>query len=271
MCLSAYRGLRVTETGKHQLPLSWHLWLDSIPHRGAWNMAADYTLLRLAQSGQRWLRLYQWNPPCLSFGRNEPALTRYDSQQIANRGIDVVRRPTGGRAVWHVAEVTYAVAAPIALFGSLFETYLAVHQFLARALAGLGIWCRLAEPAPERRAGLAAGACFASPAGGEILADGRKLVGSAQVREGDAFLQHGSILLEDHQDVVRQVTRGSAHEPAATSISAIVGRSVGFGEVADVVVAEAKGIWPGTWTSGSAAPVTDLLTRFSDPAWIWRR
>ncbi len=77
-------------------------------------MATDAALLDEAdRSGRAFLRLYRWSPPCLSFGRHEPAATRYDRVAIARLGIDVVRRPTGGRAVWHEHEVTYAVAAPV--------------------------------------------------------------------------------------------------------------------------------------------------------------
>jgi lipoate-protein ligase A len=158
-------------------------------------MALDQALLEESDAtGAAFLRLYRWDPPCLSFGRNEPALARYDRAAIARRGIAVVRRPTGGRAVWHEHEVTYAVAAPIAAFGSLAESYRDIHARLARALCTLGLDARLAPAA--RPAALGAGACFAASAGGEVLIGGRKVVGSAQVRRGSAFLQHGSILLD---------------------------------------------------------------------------
>jgi lipoate-protein ligase A len=88
------------------------------PRRGADNMARDQALLDLAESDNvSVLRLYRWNPHCLSFGRNEPALRRYDREKIHTRGIDCVRRPTGGRAVWHARELTYAVVSPLRLFG----------------------------------------------------------------------------------------------------------------------------------------------------------
>src|SRR6266704_1185815 len=89
-------------------PAIWHLLIDPDGKPGAVNMALDQTLLEEADaSGAAFLRLYRWNPPCLSFGRNEPALARYDRERIAARGLAVVRRPTGGRAVWHEHEVTY--------------------------------------------------------------------------------------------------------------------------------------------------------------------
>ena len=158
-------------------------------------MAIDEALLGSAATvGKAVLRLYRWSPPCISFGRNEPAVRRYDRSEIERRGWDVVRRPTGGRAVWHEDEVTYAVAAPISAFGSLQASYCAIHERLASALRMLGVPAELA-PKNGRPAELGAGACFASPVGGEVTARGRKVVGSAQVRLGSAFLQHGSILL----------------------------------------------------------------------------
>src|SRR3989441_10488252 len=96
--------------------------LDPAGRSGAVNMTIDADLLaETARTGRAFLRLYRFDPPCLSLGRNEPAAARYDRAAIARRGLDVVRRPTGGRAVWHEHEVTYAVAAPIATFGGLRE------------------------------------------------------------------------------------------------------------------------------------------------------
>ena len=249
----------------------WYLWLDTIPRSGAWNMAADSTLLSAAQRGQAWLRLYQWNPACLSFGRNEPALQRYDRERIAQFGLNVVRRPTGGRAVWHATEVTYAVAAPVSTFGSLSETYAVVHRLLAHAVSHLGLSAAIATRPAAGHAGLGAGACFASPAGGEVVLDTGKLIGSAQVREGTAFLQHGSILLQNDQDVVSSVTRGNAAAPVAASLSHALGRSISFEEVAEVVAEEARSDWEGTWTDAACEPSLDLIAHFADPAWTWRR
>ena len=126
-------------------------------------MALDAALLSAAErDGACTLRLYAWDPPTLSFGRNEPALRRYDRAAIAARGLAVVRRPTGGRAVWHHREVTYAVAAPSSVFGSLRDTYREIHAMLADALTSLGAAVLLAADRPAD--GVGAGACFASAA-----------------------------------------------------------------------------------------------------------
>src|SRR4028119_1470164 len=93
----------------------WRL-IDTPPAPGAWNMAVDEALAEsVRQGGLPVLRLYRWSPRCLSLGRNQPARGRYDTAALAARGIDVVRRPTGGRAVLHDRELAYCAAVPQAL------------------------------------------------------------------------------------------------------------------------------------------------------------
>jgi lipoate-protein ligase A len=249
----------------------WRLIIQPDGRPGAENMALDHSLLRAAREGVSFLRLYRWNPPCLSFGRNEPALTRYDTKAIERLGLSTVRRPTGGRAVWHEAEVTYAVAGPSDLFGSLREAYIRIHEVLAAALRALGMEPELAARTSGSAPGPGSGACFAAPVGGEVVVRGRKLVGSAQVREGGAFLQHGSILLDDGQNVVAEVTRGTGAAPQATSISAVLGRSVAFEEVADAVASEARRVWDGAWQRSELEPRPEEVELFEDPEWTWRR
>ena len=187
-------------------------------------MAIDEALLDEAlHVGRASLRLYRWDPPTLSIGRNQPL------DEIEPRDVPIVRRPTGGQAVWHEHEVTYAVAAPIAVFGSLRKAYCDIHTRLAAALRSLGVDAVLA---PTRRpAGPSArpASCFATPVGGEILVHSRKLVGSAQVRRRDAFLQHGSILLAGSQAIVSPVS-------GEITLAEVLGRAVSFEEVAAGIV-----------------------------------
>ena len=248
--------------------MHWHLITDPAGRPGGDQMAIDAALLAAVRPDTAYLRWYRWDPPCLSFGRNEPAGTRYDRNRITALGLATVRRPTGGRAVWHDAEVTYAVAGPISLFGSLPETYRAIHDAIATGLRALGVPARLAPAAgpvaPD------AGACFASPAGGEVVVGGRKLVGSAQVREGHGFLQHGSILLADGQDRVAQITRGAAPPVQATSLGEVLGRDITFAEVSEAITAAARAAWPGTWTTADP-PAVPADNRYADPDWTWRR
>ena len=252
-------------------PLTWTLLIEPVGRPGAVNMAIDQALLDAveARGGLGYLRLYRWHPPCLSFGRNEPALARYDRSEIERLGLDVVRRPTGGRAVWHDAELTYAVAAPVAAFGCLQDSYHAMHERLARALRAMGIEAILASPA-TRPGPLSDGACFAQPVGGEVLVGGRKVIGSAQVRQRGAFLQHGSILLGGSQDVVARVSRVPSPAANATSLSIALGRQVEFSEVARAIT--------DTWLEdgeaaarGPAAHPPIRPSAFQNPAWTWRR
>jgi lipoyl(octanoyl) transferase len=206
----------------------WNLIADAVGRSGEYNMAMDKTLLEeVVRGGRACLRLYRWDPPILSLGRNQPN-TFHD--------VPTVRRPTGGQAVWHEHELTYAVVAPIALFGSLRKAYCEIHTRLARALRALGVEAVLAPAHPPIRPSAHPAACFAVPVGGEILVRGRKLVGSAQVRRRDAFLQHGSILLD------------AAPSPwfgGATTLAEALGRPVTFGEVTDAVL--------GCWEIASVA------------------
>ena len=168
---------------------------------GARNMATDQMLFESAKrGGAPTLRFYRWTPACLSLGRNQPARGRYDENGRVP-GRDVVRRPTGGLAVYHDQELTYSVACRVGVIGSPRETYLAVHQAIAHGLAALGIPTEIAplgSRAPDPHDPL--GVCFAAPAYGEVLAAAGKLVGSAQRMEDRTLLQHGSILIDGSQD-----------------------------------------------------------------------
>jgi len=170
--------------------------------------------------------------------------------------------------VWHEHELTYAVAAPIAAFGSLRQAYRAIHQRLLTALRLLGADVALAPDRPTARPPVPPSACFSQPVGGEVLLRTRKLVGSAQMRRGGAFLQHGSILLDGSQDVIATVTREPQAASAATTLSEELGRRITWEEVADAIVA--------TWDTGVTSPnlhqpPPTSIAWFSDPAWTWRR
>jgi len=251
--------------------MRWHLLRDPLPRPGWQNMAIDQTLLDLAaEQGRAVLRLYRWNPWCLSFGRHEPALQRYGRDRVEALGVDLVRRPTGGRAVWHARELTYAIAAPAAL-GSLAEVYRQAHEMLREAIAALGGAAELA-PAPARHPAPDAGACFAAPAGGEVLMSGRKVVGSAQLRERDAILQHGVVLLEDDQRLVHALAGPVPDSLPEIPLSEALGRRVSWEEMADAIEAASRA-WSTDWVPLSPADVEAQAARhgprFQDPAWTW--
>ena len=238
-------------------------------------MALDEAMLEAADAdGLRILRLYSWDPATLSFGRNEPATRRYDRSAVAARRIATVRRPTGGRAVWHDREVTYAVAAPATTFGTLALTYAEIHEMIAAALRSLGVDARLADRRAQAPVG--AGACFASPAGGEVVsATGRKIVGSAQVRSGNAFLQHGSILLEAGQGVVASLTVGAADPPADVGLADLIGASATWTGTASAVAGCASSRWGAEPVAALPESVLErareLRPRFAADDWTWRR
>lgn len=239
-------------------------------------MAVDAALLdRTVATGDGFLRCYQWDPHCLSFGRHEPALRRYDVDRIRSEGLSCVRRPTGGRAVWHARELTYAVSAPLSEFGGMREAYVAIHGLLATAIESMGVSALLA-PRSSLTPGLASGPCFATPVGGEVLVQGRKIVGSAQLRAGDAFLQHGSLLLEDDQSLLRDLAGLSLADPAEAALGSLLGRPVTFEEAAEAlattVLPRFDGLvqvdrLPESIESGAALHAG----RFQSDAWTWLR
>jgi lipoate-protein ligase A len=252
---------------------SWRLLLDLDGRPGWQNMALDQALLARAGRGERWLRLYRWGPHCLSFGRHEPALRRYDRERIEARGLDVVRRPTGGRAVWHAEELTYALAAPAEPFGGLRQAYEEIHRMLLAALRRLGVVAEIAPPCAA--APVDAGSCFASPVGGEITVQGRKLVGSAQLREGAGLLQHGSLLLAGRQTTVREVTRGGAPVDLAVPLADVTGGTPDPNAVAEAVAGAAAERWGGAWERTSPEPAllveaSSHEARFRSTDWTWR-
>jgi lipoate-protein ligase A len=165
---------------------------------GAFNMGVDEALLATARdTGRATLRLYGWRGPWLSLGYGQ-RLSPARAEACRAAGVGLVRRVTGGLAVLHGADLTYAVAAPAdALPPGLQGSYGLVADALCEAFARLGIGVeRTAARAEPGASGPRAGFdCFAVPAADELLAGGRKLAGSAQRRAGGAVLQHGSVRL----------------------------------------------------------------------------
>jgi len=249
------------------------VWVDPAGRSGFQNMAIDHALLEAAVEEQAvFLRLYRWNPACLSFGYHEPAARRYGRQRVEALELPCVRRPTGGRAVWHARELTYAYAAPERV-GGLREVYRAVHGMLVEGLRALGVNALLAAPGP-RVPGPSAGACFATPVGGEVVIGGAKVVGSAQVRRGGGLLQHGSLLLQDDQRLVHELTNTPQATATETTLSEALGRVVTFQEAADAIRKAAErsaGGWGRPPEERVLARAEGHLAHYRDPEWTWRR
>ncbi len=295
---------------------------DGGPLRGTGpeNMALDAALLEAVGAGAPpVLRLYRWDTATLSFGRNQPAAGLYDVEEAEARGIAFVRRPTGGQAVLHDDELTYAVVAPVAEVGKPRAAYRRINAALVAALRRLGLEASLApntpgpgepaagEGAPGAARGAVAGghdwasACFRSPAAGEVVARGQKVVGSAQRTENRTILQHGSILVGGSQLAAEELLRGPAAiragagsdelrpgaggwgavlaaggNPGWTTVSAELGQRPGWEALAAAVVAgfeEVLGITlaPERLAVGEQERARRLEARFASGAWTWRR
>jgi lipoate-protein ligase A len=254
--------------------LHWRVLVDP-PLPGHANMARDHALAQLLDSSAGALRLYRWNPPTVSFGRNEPTRGRYLEGLARAEGVGFVRRPTGGRAVLHDRELTYALVFPQKAFGGLKRSYRLINQGLLAGIRTLGARAELAAASgpslpPD------AGPCFRRPAEGEVMALGRKLIGSAQVRIGGSVLQHGSIILEGDQDLLGRL-RGRGE--VAVSPPASLRELLGFLPRLDILSEAIQrglssvlgGVWvPDSFREGEERAAEALEARYLDPAWTWR-
>jgi len=181
---------------------------------GAMNMALDDALLHAVAAGHSvpLLRLYRWRPATLTIGYAQNIDAGIDVAACRAAGIDVVRRPTGGRAVLHDQEVTYAVIAPLgAMFGtSVSDNYRVIADVLQGVLRDFGLPAMLVPGKARGQQGRAV--CFTAPAQHELLIDGCKVAGCAQKRRGSAFLQHGSLPLELNLAVLQRLLPAVAGE-----------------------------------------------------------
>jgi lipoate-protein ligase A len=178
-------------------PASWRL-IHSAPADGATNMAMDEAILRAVVNGQvpPTLRLYAWDPPCLSLGRSQK-VADVDLDALRAAGYDLVRRPTGGKAILHVDELTYSVVVAQddpRVAGGIVGSYRRLSVGLVRGLERLNVTGLVADQRTENRR-LDGPVCFEVPSDYEITVDGRKLVGSAQMRSQGVVLQHGALPL----------------------------------------------------------------------------
>jgi len=173
-------------------------YIPSPPACGAWNMAVDESVLEACGAGNSLpvLRLYAWQPACLSLGYAQ-SYADVDLARLKINGWDVVRRATGGRAILHVDELTYSVVTPPEeprLQGSVLESYQRLAKALIVAVRTLGLPVEMEQnsPAPNTTKGPV---CFEVPSAYEIVFAGKKLIGSAQARKKEGILQHGTFPL----------------------------------------------------------------------------
>lgn len=268
----------------------WRLIYDP-PTAGAHNMALDEAILAAVGTGDAppTLRFYDWQPACLSLGYGQRA-READVDRLRERGWDIVRRPTGGRAILHTRELTYSLALPLdhpIAAGGIVESY----QRISRALiAGLNT---LTGSAVELRADPAqpdapiTPVCFETPSHYEITVGGKKLIGSAQVRRKNTMLQHGSLpLWGDIADIcavlaypdepAREQSKRDVRAHACTLFDA-VGVEIPFAHVAEALCAGITGTFEITLSEVSLSPAelahAERLTAevYASDEWTFRR
>jgi lipoate-protein ligase A len=167
-------------------------------------MAIDEAILIAVSEGKALptLRFYGWNPPTLSIGYFQKASDiRFEA--LREEGLGFVRRPTGGRAVLHDRELTYSIVVPENYPGiprSVTEAYRVLSEGLLLGFRALGLNAQMVQlitdEEKQKYESVGSAACFDSPSWYELVVEGRKVAGSAQTRQKDVVLQHGSILLD---------------------------------------------------------------------------
>jgi len=227
-------------------PTHWRL-IHSLPADGAWNMAVDEAMLLAGVAGliPPTLRFYAWEPPTVSLGFFQPLDERIDLAQIAARGFGLVRRPSGGRAILHKDELTYSVVAAEGLIPdgrSVMGSYRTLSRGIEAGLQRLGVGAEMPDRrhAPRMKAAGLPTVCFAASAGGDMVAGGRKIVGSAQTRRGGVIMQHGSVPI--HMDPAEHlaVMPGEGTDEAsqqrlrqkACGVADALGRPISFDDLA---------------------------------------
>jgi lipoate-protein ligase A len=248
---------------------------------GATNMAIDEAVWRgrQAASSPPTVRFFAWDPPTVSLGYGQPLDDAVSVEAARRLGVGIVRRPTGGSAIYHDGpdrELTYSVVATnedLGVTTDLLEAYRWIARALAAGLRALGVAAEIV--ATPRTRGVAPAFCFARTGRYEIEFDGRKLVGSAQRRRGPCFLQHGSLLLGVDAPRLRALFPTTADPLASmTSLEAALGRRPSFDAVADALgtafeTEHGLTLRPGGLSTDEAALVEGLvMDKYATEAWL---
>lgn len=264
---------------------------ESIFSNGVRNMAVDCAIAESVGSGSQLptLRMYGWQPICLSLGYGQRT-AEVDAEVLAARGWDMVRRPSGGKAILHGDELTYSLCLPLGhalARGDVVASYRRISAGLLAALRILGMSAQAEAMPADANASSAGPVCFVLPSHYEIAVGGRKLIGSAQLRRGGALLQHGTLPLRG--DIGRicdalVFPSSSARErerrlvrQRATTLSDSLGRDVGWDEAAEALVqgfAQAfdLALAEGALSAGERERAAALQSeRFGNPAYTAKR
>ncbi|MEE8356216.1 MAG: lipoate--protein ligase family protein [Anaerolineales bacterium] len=256
---------------------------DAMP--GSLNMAVDAAILSAVGRNEvpPTLRLYRWDPPCISLGYSQP-YSDLDQVLLQTWGWDVVRRPTGGRAILHTDELTYAVIGPKTdprLDGGLLQTYRRISSALSSSLKILGLPVEIhSGKNPDANS---QPVCFENPSDFEITVEGKKIIGSAQARKKEGILQHGTLPLVGDLSRITQVLHYSTTDQRelaaalllqkATTVESVLRREVpweesaqafkiGFQNALNVVLIESNLVPSEMETSQQLEQ-----TRFGNPNW----
>jgi len=240
--------------------MEWRLIKDNY-HTGFMNMAIDEAIMIAHRKGlvPPTIRFYQWSPPAVSLGYFQDLKKEIDVDACNNMGINIVRRPTGGKAVLHDKELTYSFIIreghPL-VNDSILETYKKISGGIIRGLSYLGITAELV-PLREKLKNSSSGneikskishsdiksICFSVPSQYEVQVEGKKIVGSAQVRKREIVLQHGSLLIELEKDKLFSVFNFPSVQIRerlkirfkATSLEEILKRKISFSELSEIL------------------------------------
>jgi len=240
--------------------MEWRLIKDSY-HSGFVNMAIDEAIMMAHREGlvPPTIRFYQWSPPAVSLGYFQDLQKEIDVDVCKNMGIDIVRRPTGGKAVLHDKELTYSFIIkenhPL-VNDSILETYKKISGGMIRGLSYLGITAELVplrkklksassgnETKPKIPHSDIKSICFSVPSQYEVQVEGKKIVGSAQVRKKEIVLQHGSLLIELEKDKLFSVFNFPSSQIRerlktrfnATSLEEILKKKINFSELSEIL------------------------------------
>ena len=237
---------------------------------GALNMAIDQALLKLHALGLSppTLRFYQWQPPAISIGYFQQPQT-INLSLCSSLEIDVVRRPTGGRAVLHQNELTYSLIAGTkeGIPSSLPKAYGLICEGLLAGFRLIGIEAKMGQ---EKQTGSPPDICFLRSSISDIVCQGKKFVGSAQMWSGSSLLQHGSILLEPQKETLTKLMEMSPDSQEkihtelgnrTTSLLELLGYRIETDRIMDAIVEGMALILGVSFEKGQLSPEEWALAR----------
>lgn len=235
----------------------WRL-IEDYDKSGSFQMAADQILFQRENHEMPILRLYTWNELTLSIGKNQPLNQDVNLEWCLQHQIPVIRRSTGGKAVLHGNDLTYSITASnrdVRFSGGVVETYKTISQAFVLFFEKLGLQ-PIVQPHSSRKRIGDAHVCFVMPSAYEILIAGKKIIGSAQRQSTKAFLQHGTIPLENQIGVLSEVFCDTSAQELAQEITSLADEEVKqtFLEIRQVLLECFEEVFEVVWESHQWTP-----------------